>query len=58
MGVLKWDGFKYDFLKRKERKLSKKRINVRAKRDENPHRTIPLPQQQGTKKVCEMGSGT
>ena len=58
VGVLKWDGFKYDFLKRKERKLPKKRINVWAKRDENPHRTIPLPQQQGTKKVCEMGSGT
>ena len=58
VGVLKWDGFKYHFLKRKERKLPKKQRNVWAKRDENPHRTIPLPQQQGTKKVCEMGSGT
>ena len=58
VGVLKWDGFKYDFPNRKERKLPKKPRNVSEKRDENFHRTIPLPQQQGPKKVCEMGSGT
>ena len=58
VGVLKWDGFKYDFPNRKERKLPKKPRDVSAKRDQNFHRTLPLPQQQGTKKVCEMGSGT
>jgi len=58
VGVLKWDGFKHDFPKRKERKLPKKPRNVSATREQKPHRTIPLPQQQGTKKVCEMGSGT
>ena len=33
VGVLKWNGFKYDILKRKERKLPKKQRIKKKKRD-------------------------
>ena len=46
--MLKWESLKYDF-RCKRKKLPKKTRNLRF---------IPLPQQQGTKKVREMGNGT